>query len=75
MSDRPFTDWSQVSLFPDLAEVARIYNRSERAIERLVRLRRFVAPLQTRPMRWSRADLESDWSGQKVSAFKGRKAL
>lgn len=57
------TDWSQVSLFPDLADVARIYQRSERAIERLVRLRRFVAPIQTRPMRWSRADLEAHWRG------------
>lgn len=54
-----------------LAEVLRITGFSEQGIRRAVRGGRFPAPIYTRPMRWTRADLDRHWSeGTARKAFR-----
>lgn len=68
MNQRPaplvIRDWAELPLYVDVVTVAAIYGKSTRAIDRLVRLGRskdIPMPALTRPMRWSRADLQRHW--------------
>lgn len=54
-------DWTSEPLNVPITRVAALWGRSERAIQRLVKMRRFPAPALTHPMVWSRIDLEEFW--------------
>lgn len=67
------TDWSQLPLMVGLEQVAGLFGRSTRSIERLVRLNRMrPMPYMTRPMVWSRADLEAAWKGERPASSQSR---
>lgn len=52
--------------YVSIAQVAALYQKSTRAIERLVRLGRFLEPKEKRPMRWLRVDLEREVAGHQA---------
>lgn len=70
----PVTDWSQEPLIVSLERVAEIFGMKPRTIQERIKANRFTQPMYTRPMRWSRADLERAWNGSMQSANKRRLA-
>jgi hypothetical protein len=68
-----FTSWDELPLMVPIEQVAALYGKSTRAIVRLVRLEQGIpAPILTRPLRWSRADLQAHWEKRQSGVTRSR---
>ena len=68
------TRWEDYPLYLDLQHVQALLGWSRDAVYRAVRSGRLPAPQYTRPMRWSRKDLERSWAGEATSRPSSRGA-
>lgn len=74
MSPTPtITSFEQLPLWLTVEHIVALYGRTPRAIERLVKLGRtheLPAPALSRPMRWSREDVERHWRGASKKSWR-----